>query len=123
MEVVEQLDDFDATDLDATERRKLERHQRLMLEAQERREHLLWMLKGENGRRELRRQLSVTGFDVTNPFAPDLFDRHGGEMARNVGLSAPGLQLIWSLLLMVARGDVPFDKFQALFTETISDGS
>ncbi len=119
---VERPNDFDATDLDDTERREMERDQQLRLEAQERREHLVWMLKGENGRRELRRQLSATGFDVANPYAPDLFDRHGGEMARRVGLSTPGLQLIWSLLLMVARGDVPFDKFQALFTETISDG-
>ena len=113
--------DYDPTDLDAAEQREAERQRELYREAAERRDHIKWMLSGERGRREMRRQLSATGFDVTIPFAPDLFDRHAGEMARNVGLSAPGLQLIWTLLLMAARGDVPFSQFQALFTETLND--
>lgn len=113
--------DYDPTDPDALPERQRVRDQQAMLEAKERRDHLVWMLQGEKGRRELRRQLRETGFDVTVPYAPNFFDRHGGEMARRVGLCAPGLQLIWSLLLMVARGDAPFDQFQALFTETLDE--
>ena len=88
-----------------------------MAQERERLEIIKFMLKGPQGRRELRRQLYEASFDVSDPGVPIVFDRHAGEMARNDASRAPGVQLIWTLLRMLAHGELPLSDVSKLMTE------
>lgn len=87
----------------------------------ERKEDLAFLLRGPVGRREVRRQLWVSGFDVLEERVPTVFDRHASEMARREAERAPGLQLIWTLMRMLAQRELPFEHFEKLMTETMPD--
>ncbi len=100
-----------------------EAEQAQALRRSEQRDDLKFLLRGPVGRREVRRQLWVAGFDVAEERVPSIFDRHAAVMACKEAERAPGVQLIWTILRMLAQRELPADHFQQLMTETLSDDS
>ncbi len=110
--------EHDPTDPEGLAEREREHKRRIFVAASLQRDTLVWLLEGRKGRREVRRQLLEAGFDVFSDLVPTVFDRHYGEMCTRESFRAPGVQLIWTLMRMLATGELPRDPFVQLMTES-----
>ena len=110
--------EYDPTDLRGQEERSEELQRRAAAVDIERRKDLVWMLSGRRGRRELRRLLREAGFRMESDVVSTVLDRHYGVMCFQEGLRARGMQLIWPLMRLLASGELPYESFRQLMTET-----
>lgn len=108
----------DPTDLRALEEQEKEQEQAELVAAILRAQDFAWLLSTEQGRRTVRRQLALSGFDVHSDSIRTTFDRHHGEMCFNESNRLRGLHIIWPMMRALAEGELPFESFVRLMTET-----
>jgi len=79
---------------------------------------LAWLLAGERGRRKVRFELGLAGFNMNDELVLSIFDRHYGAMCAAEGPRISAVQQIWSIMRLLAKGEIPFADFKALMLET-----
>jgi hypothetical protein len=108
--------DHDPFDLDAQEAREEDRRLRERVAADNEKDDVVWMVSGRRGRRTLRRQLREAG--ALPGSISSSFHSNYGQMCFNEGLRVKGLQLLSKITQLLVHGEIPFEHYQLLFTET-----
>lgn len=110
--------DWDPTDFEGKEQRDREVLQRAIAVGLEERNDLVWLLSGRRGRRRVRRLLREANFRVESDLVSSVLDRHHGTMCFKEGHRTQALQMIWPIMRLLASGELPFESFKKLMTET-----
>lgn len=113
--------EYDPTDLAGQAERDAQRRQLAVAQDVRRRGDLVWLLSGRRGRRRVRRELREAGFDIRSDNVQTILDRHHGAMCFREGLRIHGVQLIWSLMRLLASGELPDESFKLLMTDEGDD--